>query len=325
MKPKIVVLDAYTTSPQAVGESHPSHPSWDALAALGELHLYKRTQSTEVLSRAEGATVIFTNKVIINQQLIESLPHLRYIGLMSTGTNVVDLEAAKERGITVCNVPAYSTASVAQHAIALLLELATRLSAHADLFRSGSWASQPDFSMTAGPIMELSGKTFGLVGCGEIAQATARIAHALGMRILVHSRTKKSTDFPCEWVDRQHLLKEADAISLHCPLTRETHHWIDSGTLAAMKPGAFLINTGRGPLVNEEAVARALRSGQLGGYGADVTATEPPPADHPLRGVPGAVVTPHVAWASSEARGRLMHTLVSNLEAFLAGEAINQV
>jgi glycerate dehydrogenase len=173
--------------------------------------------------------------------------------------------------------------------------------------------------------MELSGKNFGLVGCGEIAQATARIGHALGMRILVHSRTKKATDFPCEWVSHQHLLREADAISLHCPLTSETHHWINADTLAAMKPSAFLINTGRGSLVDEEAVAKALRSGQLAGYAADVTANEPPPADHPLRGIPQAVITPHVAWASSEARGRLMQTLVSNLEAFLAGDTVNQV
>ena len=244
---------------------------------------------------------------------------------MSTGTNVVDLDAARERGITVTNVPAYSTASVAQHTIALLLELANRLSAHADLFHSGTWASQPDFSITAGPIMELYGKTFGLVGCGAIARATARIANALGMTILVHSRSRKSTDFPCEWVDRNRLLREADVVSLHCPLTKETRHWIDDDALAAMKEGAILLNTGRGPLVDEAAVARALRDGRIGGYGADVTASEPPAPNHPLRGVPGAVVTPHVAWASLEARGRLMVTLVSNLEAFLTGSPVNRV
>tara|TARA_R100000027_G_scaffold66167_3_gene61657 strand:+ start:27382 stop:28359 length:978 start_codon:yes stop_codon:yes gene_type:complete len=325
MKPKIVVLDAYTTSPLAIGENDPSHPSWDNLAALGDLVLHERTSPSETLQRASGANLVLTNKVVLNRELIENLPELRYIGLMSTGTNAVDLEAAKERGITVCNVPAYSTASVAQHSIALLLELATRLSAQADLFQSGTWASQPDFSISAGPTMELSGKAFGIVGCGEIAQATARIANALGMRILVHSRTQRSTDFPCEWVDRQQLLSESDAISLHCPLTEETHHWIDDESLAAMKPGAFLINTGRGPLVDEEAVANALESGTLGGYGADVTATEPPPEDHPLRGIPHAVITPHVAWASREARERLMLTVVSNIQAFIDGEPRNTV
>jgi len=325
MQKRIVVLDAHTTSPLAVGESDPAHPSWDGLAALGELRLFSRTRPDEVLERAAGAPVVLTNKVVLDRERIEGLPDLRYIGLMSTGTNSVDLDAARERGIAVTNVPAYSTASVAQHTIALLLELATRLSAHADLFKSGTWAAQPDFSITAGPITELAGKTFGLVGCGEIARATARIAHALGMRILVHSRTRRSTDFPCEWVGRDQLLAEADVISLHCPLTGETRHWIDADALASVKDGAILLNTGRGPLVDESAVAEALRSGRLGGYGADVTDTEPPPTDHPLRGIPGAVVTPHVAWASREARGRLMLTLVSNLEAFLGGEAVNRV
>ncbi|MFP4493216.1 MAG: D-2-hydroxyacid dehydrogenase [Puniceicoccaceae bacterium] len=325
MQTKIVVLDARTTSPLAVGESDPAHPSWDGLAALGELRLFGRTRPEEVLERAAGAPVVLTNKVVLDRGRIEGLPELRYIGLMSTGTNAVDLEAARERGIAVTNVPAYSTASVAQHTIALLLELATRLSAHAGLFQSGAWAAQPDFSVTAGPITELAGKTFGLVGCGEIARATGRIAHALGMRVLVHSRTRRSTDFPCGWADRDRLLAEADVISLHCPLTEETRHWIDAEALARVKPGAILLNTGRGPLVDEPAVAAALRSGRLGGYGADVTDTEPPPPDHPLRGIPGAVVTPHVAWASREARGRLMRTLVSNLEAFLAGKSANRI
>ncbi len=325
MKPKIVVLDAHTTSPLAPGETDPNHPSWEPLEELGELVLHPRTAPGEIFERATGAPIVLTNKVVLDRSILENLPAVDYIGLMSTGTNSVDLDVARERDITVTNVPAYSTPSVAQHTIALLLELATRLSSQADLSRSGKWSSQPDFSISAGPIIELAGKNFGIVGCGEIAQATARIASAIGMNILVHSRRRRETDFPCEWMDKEEFLAKSDVISLHCPLTAETEKWINAAALARIKAGTFLLNTGRGPLIDEAAVAEALHSGRLGGYGADVTATEPPSRDNPLLGAPRAVITPHVAWASTEARTRLMKTMAANLRAFLEGSPQNTV
>lgn len=325
MSRKIVILDAATTSPLDLGETSPHEPNWKGLARLGNITLYPRTKPDEIADRAEGAPILLTNKVVLDATTIDALPNLKYIGLMSTGTNVVDLEAAARRGITVTNVPAYSTASVAQHAIALLLELAGRLGEQAALARDRMWSNQPDFSIHTGTLVELNGKTLGLVGCGEIAQATARIAVALGMRIRVHSRTQRETDFPCEWCGKGELLRESHAISLHCPLTKETKHWIDADALEKMRPNAFLINTGRGPLVDEAAVARALHEGTLGGYGTDVTATEPPPTDNPLLDAPRAIVTPHVAWASTEARTRLVATLEKNLEAFLNSKPIHVV
>ncbi len=325
MRPRIVVLDAFTTSPLGLGEEDPSHPSWQGLADLGEVVLHARTKPEEVPERAAGAPVVLTNKVVLGAEMIRSLPDLRYIGLMSTGTNVVDLDCAREQGVTVTNVPAYAAPSAAQHAIALMLELALRLSENAALARSGVWSGQSDFCITSGRIIELAGRNFGIVGCGEIAQATARVAHALGMRILVFSRTHRETPFPAEWVDRDRILADSDVLSLHCPLTPETRHFINRDSLARMKPGALLINTGRGPLVNEGAVADALHQGRLGGYGADVTESEPPPADNPLFTAPRAVVTPHCAWASTEARTRLMETLVSNLQAFVDGHPVNTV
>ncbi|MBC2601311.1 D-2-hydroxyacid dehydrogenase [Puniceicoccus vermicola] len=325
MKPSIVVLDAYTTSPLTVDQSDSAHPSWKPLSELGSVTLYPRTKPEEILERASETSILLTNKVVLHKEILQQLPNLRYIGLMSTGTNAVDLEAARELGITVSNVPSYSTPTVAQHAIALLLELATKLSAQAELSRSGKWSNQPDFSITAGPIIELADKNFGIVGCGDIAQATARIAAALGMNILVHSRSKKKTDFACEWLEKEEFLHRADVISLHCPLTTETEKWIDSEALESMKDGAFLLNTGRGPLIDEDAVAEALQSGKLGGYGADVTSTEPPSIDNPLLKAPRTAITPHVAWASTEARTRLMATLASNISAFLAERPQNTV
>ncbi|MGE9290493.1 MAG: D-2-hydroxyacid dehydrogenase [Puniceicoccales bacterium] len=325
MKPSIVVLDASTTSPLAIGETDPKHPSWAPLAELGDVTLYPRTRPEETVERAKETSILLTNKVLLPREVLQRLPNLRYVGLMSTGTNAIDLDAARELGITVSNVPAYSTPSVAQHAIALLLELSTHLSTQAELSRSGKWSQQSDFSISAGSIIELSGKNFGIVGCGDIAQATARIARALGMNILIHSRTPKETDFPAEWLDKEEFLGKADVISLHCPLTPDTEKWIDAAALSHMKPGAFLLNTGRGPLIDEDAVAKALHSGTLGGYGADVTATEPPPIENPLLQAPRSVITPHVAWASTEARTRLMNTLAANLSAFLAGTPQNVV
>ncbi|MEM0967131.1 MAG: D-2-hydroxyacid dehydrogenase [Verrucomicrobiota bacterium] len=325
MKLPIVVLDSFTTSPLAIDETHPEHPSWHTLAALGDLTLHHRTSAEQLIERVGKSPVIFTNKVVLSAETLQALPDLRYVGLMSTGTNVIDLGVARDLGITVTNVPAYSTASVAQHTIALLLEMAGNVSAHAELAHSGKWSAQSDFSVRAGPMIELAGKKFGIVGCGDIGQATARIAVALGMEILVYSRSRRETDFPCRWMDKEEFLHSADVVSLHCPLTPETEEWINRTTLSQMKPGAFLINTGRGHLVDEQAVADALHSGHLGGYGADVTKEEPPSPNNPLFGVSGSLITPHVAWANTEARARLIATLAKNLEAFLNGNPQNVV
>lgn len=323
MKLKIVILDACTTTEVLVGETRQGEPDWNQLAELGELTVYPRTMPDEVVARCQGAAIVLTNKVVLHREIISQLTELKYIGLMSTGTNSVDLKEASRRGIVVTNVPAYSTASVAQHTIALLLELAIRMRSQINLAVDLTWSSQPDFSIYESPILELAGKTFGIVGCGSIAQATAKIAHAMGMRLLVHSRSERSVDFPCEWVSKDEILFQSDALSLHCPLSEETEHWINTESLEKMKPSAFLINTGRGPLVDENAVAEALRNGKLAGYGADVSTVEPPSRENPILHAPNAVLTPHVAWASREARFRLVKQLEQNIQAFLKGDPIN--
>ena len=322
---KIVVLDGYTLSPLKAGETSAQHPSWDGLAEFGELVIHPRTKPADVVERAAGATVLLTNKVILTRDMMAALPDLKYIGVMATGTNVIDLEAAAERGIVVTNVPGYSTNSVVQIVLSLRLEVAGRVGETAATVRDGGWSRSEDFCYTLSPFAELSGKTLGIVGFGAIGSAVARVAVALGMEVCVFSRTRKPTDLPIEWLDLDSLFAKADVISLHCPLTPETKHMINAETLGKMKRGAFLINTGRGPLLDEAAVAEALHSGQLGGLSADVLSAEPPPADNPLIGAPNTVITPHIAWASIEARGRLMQQLGKNLAAFLNGNPVNVV
>lgn len=322
----IVVLDAHTLSPLQTGEHSPQHPSWDALAAIGPITLYPRSQSGEVVPRGADAEILLTNKTVITADHIAALPRLEYIGVMATGTNVVDLDAARARNIRVTNVPGYGTASVAQHVFALLLELAIRVGASDAAVKNGDWARCPDFCFTVSPITELAGKTLGIVGFGGIGQAVARIGAAFGMRILVHSRTQKPFDIPVDWAySLDQLFAESDAITLHCPLTPETNQFINQENLAKMKRSAFLINTGRGPLVNEAALAEALKNGVIAGYGADVLSKEPPAADNPLLRAPNTIITPHNAWASVEARTRLMGTLADNLQAWLSGSPINTV
>lgn len=327
MSPKsIVVLDSFTLSPLAVGESSPLHPSWDELAGLGNLTLYPRTPVGETVARARDAAILLTNKAPVNAVHIAALPHLESIGVMATGYNIVDIAAARSRGIPVTNVPGYSTQSVAQHVFALLFELAASTGATNLAVKRGDWASCADFMFTVAPFFEMAGKTLGIVGFGAIGQAVARIGSALGMEILVYSRSHKEFTVPIRWANSLEMLwKESDAITLHCPLTPETKHFINAESLRQMKPSAYLINTGRGPLIDEAALAAALSQGILAGFAADVLSAEPPAADNPLLSAPNTVITPHIAWASVEARKRLMAILVQNVKACLAGAPVNVV
>ena len=322
---RIVVLDGYTLNPLGVGVESKEHPSWEALGRLGALRVHDRTASNQVAERCAEAEIILTNKVALNADVISSLPKLEYIGVLATGTNIVDLDAAAVRGIPVTNVPGYSTMTVAQHVIGLMYELLGYIGSNARAVREGDWVKCSDFCFTRAPFHELSGKVFGLVGFGAIAQAVGRVAAALGMRVLVHSRTQKASDFAVEWCSLRELLERADIVSLHCPLTAETRELMNDERLRWMRASALLINTGRGPLVSEDAVARALVEGRLAGFGADVLSLEPPKADNPLLHAPRTVITPHIAWASVEARKRLMATVVENVSAFLNGKIQNKV
>jgi glycerate dehydrogenase len=321
----LVVLDAHTLSPLQPGEHSPLHPDWDALSALGSLQIHARTRPDEVVSRAREAHILLTNKAPVTADHINALPQLEYIGVMATGYNVVDLVAAHARGIPVTNIPGYGTASVAQHVFALLLELAARTGATDAAVKNGDWTRCPDFCFTVAPFFEMAGKTLGVVGFGAIGHAVARIGSAFGMRVIAHSRSPKPSDVPIEWVSREELFSQSDVITLHCPLTEDTRHLINSDSLAKMKSSAYLINTGRGPLIDEPALAAALRNKTIAGFGGDVLSSEPPAAGNPLLSAPHTIITPHIAWASVEARRRLMGILVENVRAFLAGSPANVV
>jgi len=315
---KIVILDGHTANPGDL--------DWTPLAALGELTVHERTPASLTVARAAGVQVVLTNKVVLGAQELAALPELRYIGVLATGYNVVDVAAAKERGVVVTNVPAYSTPSVAQHVFALLLELTRGTGHHAVRVRDGRWSAAPDFAFWETPQVELAGLTLGLVGFGAIGQAVARIAMAFGMRVLVHTRTPTPAVWPdIGFVGLDQLFAEADVVSLHCPLTEATRNLVDGARLATMKPTAYLINTGRGPLVDETALAAALHAGELAGAGLDVLSQEPPPADNPLLAAPGCVITPHLAWATKASRQRLLDTAIDNVRAFLAGREQNRV
>lgn len=315
---KIVILDGYATNPGDL--------SWEGLTEFGELVVYDRTPAEMTIERAAGAEVLITNKVFLGAAEMAALPELRYIGLQATGVNVVDLNAARQHGVVVSNVPAYSTASVAQHAFALLLELARGVGRHADLVKQGAWSTCPDFAFQDSQQIELTDKVFGIVGFGDIGRATARIAAAFGMRVLVHTRTPDPVAFPdvC-FVGLDQLLADSDVVSLSCPLTPATQLLMNADRLAMMKKSAYLINTGRGLLVDEAALAAALRHGEIAGAGLDVLSQEPPPADNPLLKAPNCFITPHLAWATLAARQRLISEIVANLRAFLAGTVRNQV
>lgn len=313
----IVVLDGYTLNPGDL--------SWDDLQSLGSCTVYDRTDAAEIIHRAREAQIILTNKTPLTKETINALPDLRCIGVMATGYNVVDISAAKERNIVVTNVPAYGTASVAQTVFALLLELTHRVRLHADLVKYGAWSLQPDFSFWQGELIELAGKTMGIVGYGYIGKAVAKIALAFGMNVIISTRTMNATGGDVRCVDIDSLFKTSDVISLHCSLTEETKLLVNAERLAQMKRTAFLINTSRGALIDETALAAALNNERIAGAGLDVLSTEPPPKDHPLFSAKNCVVTPHYAWATRDSRQRLMNAVVENVRAHISGKPINVV
>ena len=315
---KIVILDGFTANPGDL--------SWERLAALGELTVYERTTAQQTVERAAEAEIVLTNKVLLRRQEIEQLPKLRYVGVLATGYNVVDIDAACKRGIVVTNVPAYSTESVAQMVFAHLLTVTNRTEHYALQNREGRWTSSPDFSYWDTHLTELAGKTFGIVGLGNIGSRVAAIASAFGMRVMAY--TSKEPSLLPPYIKKgtmEEVLAQSDVVSLHCPLTDNTHHLICRDTLKLMKPTAILINTGRGPLVCEEDVAEALNAGSLYAYCADVLSKEPAEASNPLLKCPAAYITPHIAWATEEARKRLVDVAVGNVCAFVGGTPQNVI
>lgn len=314
---KVVVLDGYTLNPGDL--------SWDAIKKSGECTIYDRTSPDKTVERAKDADAIFTNKVVLNKQIIEQLPKLRFIGVLATGYNVVDTVAAKNAGIIVCNIPAYSTQSVAQLVFSHILHFSQNISTHAQSVNQGEWAKSIDFAYWLTPQTELANKTLGIIGFGQIGQAVAKIGLAFGMKILFNNRSKKTTELDATQADLETLLSESDFISINCPLTEENKGFINKTTIDKMKPSAFLINTGRGPLINEQDLADALNAGRIAGAGLDVLSVEPALADNPLPKAKNCCITPHIAWATLEARQRLMKIAANNLEAFINGEPINLV
>ena len=315
---KIVVLDGYGLNPGDL--------SWEALEALGDVDIYPRTAPEDVIDRCFDAEIVLTNKVVFNKRILVSLPRLRYIGVLATGYNVVDVDAAANLDIVVTNIPAYSTDSVVQITFAHILAMANRVEHYTMQNREGRWSASPDFVYWDTPLMELAGKTMGIVGLGAIGMRVAKLARCFGMEVYAYT-SKASSDLP-EGIQKttfEGLLAVSDILSLHCPLNHATREIINASSIAKMKRGALLVNTGRGPLVNEQDVADALISGQLGGYGADVMCQEPPSADNPLFSAPNAYITPHVAWATYEARQRLMAIATGNVKAFIDGAPVNVV
>ena len=314
----IVILDGYTANPGDL--------SWGSLKEMGEVTVYERTRREEIAGRAADADIVLTNKVVMDREMMALLPRLKYIGVLATGYNVVDIEAAREKDIIVTNVPAYSTESVAQTVFAHLLTVTNRAEHYAQQNRQGRWAENRDFCYWDTELTELAGKTMGIVGLGHIGRRVAEIALAFGMQVKAMT-SKKAEELPAgiQKAELQSLLATSDVVSLHCPLTEGTKHLIHRETLRLMKPSAILINTGRGPLVDDEALAEALNEGRLRAYCADVVTEEPPKADHPLLHAPNAFITPHIAWATVEARKRLLQTAIGNVEAFVNGHPVNVV
>ena len=315
---KIVVLDGYGLNPGDL--------SWEALESLGDVDVYPRTAPEDVIDRCFDAEIVLTNKVVFNKKILVSLPRLRYIGVLATGYNVVDVDAAVNLDIIVTNIPAYSTDSVVQNTFAHILAMANRVEHYTCQNRKGRWSACPDFVYWDTPLIELAGKTLGIVGLGAIGMRVAILARCFGMEVYAYT-SKASSDLP-EGIQKttfEGLLSVSDILSLHCPLNHSTREIINASSIARMKRGALLVNTGRGPLVNEKDVADALHSGQLGGYGADVMCQEPPAADNPLFSAPNAYITPHVGWATYEARQRLMAIATGNVKAFIDGKPVNVV
>jgi len=315
----LIVLDGYTLNPGDL--------SWQRLEQCGNLTVYGRTALPDIVERARGGDAVFTNKVPLDGATLMQLPELKYIGVLATGYNIVDVETAKRQGITVTNVPGYGTPSVVQLTFALLLELCQRVQRHSDRVSEGKWSRSPDFCFWDYPLVELSGKTLGIIGFGDIGQRVADVASAFGMKVLGYSRTRTDQSHRryFRWAALDELLEQSDVVSIHCPLTPETKGLINRDTLSRMKESAFLLNTSRGPIIVEEDLAEALAQKRLAGAGLDVLSTEPPPVGHPLFGLENCLITPHIAWATHGARGRLMDQVVVNLEAFLQGKPVNVV
>lgn len=319
---KIVVLDGYTENPGDI--------SWAPFEALGELVVYDYTAPSEIFERLEGVSVCLTNKTCFPKEVLEKLPDLKYIGCLSTGFNVVDVEYCREHGITVTNIPEYATFATAQMTIALLLEIANKAGHHSDLVHEGVWTRGRDFCFWDGPLTELYGKTLGLFGFGKIASRVSRIASALGMKVLACRRSEiteemRKADPQVTFTDEETLWRESDILSFHCPLTPATTGLVNAETISKMKNGVILINTSRGPVLDEAAVAKALKSGKVAALGADVVSVEPIREDNPLLTAPNTYLTPHIAWAPKETRLRLMDVAAGNLSSYLKGSPVNVV
>lgn len=316
---KIVILDAYT--------SNPGDLSWDNFSALGELCVYERTAKDEILERCKDAEIILDNKVVLDRETLVQLPKLKYIGVLATGYNIIDVQAATELGITVCNVPTYSTRAVAQLTFALILEFYNSVAIHSEAVHAGEWTACKDFCFQKTPLLELSGKTLGIVGFGKIGREVAKIADAFGMNILCCVRSPKpQPSFESfRFVSLDELTEKSDIISFHCPLTEETNRLVNAEFISKMKNNAIIINTARGPIIDEKALAAALDSGKIAGAAVDVLSCEPPKSNNPLLSCKNCIITPHIAWAGYETRERLLEIVYQNLKSFLDGEPINVV
>ena len=315
---KIVNLDGYTTNPGDL--------SWECFRKYGDIVVYDRTQPNEIVERAKDADVLFVNKCIITDEIMGKLPNLKYIGLQSTGYNVVDCEAAKKRGIVVSNIPAYSTNAVAQLVFALILQITNKVSLHSNAVHNGEWSDCPDFCFWKSPLTELDSKTIGIVGFGSIGQRVSSIAKAFGMKILVYTPHPKPEIFTdVQFCDFEYLCKNSDVITCHCPLTPSTENLINKSAISLMKESAIVINTSRGPVVNDEDLANALNNGDIQGAGLDVLSIEPPKSSNPLLTAKNCIITPHIAWAAYETRKRLLTILEENLKAFIDGNPQNVV
>ena len=315
----IVILDGYTLNPGDL--------SWDGLKKLGDVTVHDRTAPADVVPRSKNADFIFTNKTPIDAASLELLPNLKYIGVTATGYNIVDVDAAKKLGIIVTNVPGYGTSSVVQMTFALLLELTLHVQRHSDSVREGKWSRSADFCYWDFPLVELAGKTIGIIGLGHIGSKVADVASAFDMKVIGNSRslTDQSHRNNFRWAEIPELLQTSDVVSIHCPLFPETRGLINKQNLALMKKTAFLLNTSRGPIVVDDDLADALNREVIAGAGIDVLSTEPPPAGNPLFTAKNCIITPHISWATKEARARLMNTAITNFEAFLAGKPVNIV
>lgn len=316
---KIVVLDGYTENPGDL--------SWEGLENLGKLTVYDRTPKDQIAVRIGDAEVVYTNKIPISKETLDQCPNLKFIGVLATGYNVIDVEAAKEKGIPVSNIPTYGTDAVAQYTIALLLELCHHIGEHSTCVKRGDWTNNPDWCFWNYPLIELAGKTIGIIGFGRIGQGTARIAQAMGMKVLAFDQYQNPAleTETCRYTDLDTLLMQSDVIALHCPLFPSTEKIINKDNIAKMKDGVMIINDSRGPLIAEEDLCEALNSGKVGGAALDVVSSEPIKMDNPLLTAKNCIITPHIAWAPKESRQRLMNIAVDNLRAFIEGKPINVV